>query len=426
MLLRSHVAVKLLASAVLLNWHYVLLGQPVAQALFNSRPLLKLINGMMHVALPGALSKQGVPRPNSTMVYSDGPRRGRVDVFLPGDGGEAPRPAIMYFHGGAFISGTRTMGAGTCGWLSSHGTACFSVSYRLTGSGLRGAGVAGCIEDAWAALRWLRANAAELNVDPNRIVAMGDSAGSLLALSLGTGLDPSSAAPIARSERPAAIIGGWPVSTLGALTYAPRRSADGKTWEPTPAANEFRVENVFVPTKRFGGTAAKTQARLRTVLAGGLLCFGRTWCGLLPAVSRFPADDDAASVSPLRLADQSGLPPMLLMSGGDDTVVPCEQTSQFAEAARAAGNEVAEIIFDGAPHGGGGVNSIAGREATLDFLQRHAILHGAAARRSSRDAAEVAPTIQGAMRAFGLKGVEYERQGRFRPSGTVRLRPVVS
>ena len=65
------------------------------------------------------------------------------------------------------------------------------------------------------------------------------------------------------------------------------------------------MPNAFVPEEH-GGTAEATHARLRTVFAGGFLCFGRRLFGLLPAGPAFP-DDDAASVSPLRLADRPGI-----------------------------------------------------------------------------------------------------------------------
>ena len=418
--------VTLCAASLTLNLHYVFLGRPFLEGPLTSRPVLSVVNTAVGKLVRRIMTKEGVPKPDRTETYSDGDLSGRVDIFEPQDGSAAPgepRPAIIYFHSGAFIAGDRSFGAGVCGFLASHGAVCLSASYRLTNSG---AGVAGCIEDAWAALRWTRANAERLNIDPSKIVIAGDSAGGLLATSLGTGLGadvPTGMGGmnvVGRAELPAAVIANWPVTALGSRTYVPTRSADG-SWEATAAGKDFPVSNAFVPSK-YGDSAERTQARLKTVLAGGLLLFGRRFGGLLPSPSRYPSDD-AASVSPLRRASRPDLPPMLLLTGSADQVVPCDQTAQFAETARAAGNDVAQLVFEGAVHGGGAVNCAAGRQATLDFLRHHGLLNGPV-----RDSDDPRDAIGGAMRAFKLEPVEYEPTGvPFRPdvhkAATLRLRP---
>ena len=88
----------------------------------------------------------------------------------------------MYFHAGAFLTGGREFGAGTLSWLAEQGLVGISVGYRLT-SDAQGRGIAGCIESAWAALRYVRAHADELGIDPSQVVAMGDSAGGLATCS---------------------------------------------------------------------------------------------------------------------------------------------------------------------------------------------------------------------------------------------------
>ena len=65
------------------------------------------------------------------------------------------------------------------------------------------------------------------------------------------------------------------------------------------------------------------------------------------------------------------MPPTLLLVGGSDEVVPAGQQLLFAERARAAGNRVGALVFEGAAHGVGGVNSAAGRAAVLRFLREH-------------------------------------------------------
>lgn len=423
------------ATALLLNLHYPLLGRPFLEGPLTSRPVLSLGNKLFAAATQYNMQRNGVPMPTKTEVYASGPKL-EIDVYEPDGAGqdatsEEPRMAILYFHSGAFIAGHRSMGAGVCGLMASHGAVCLSASYRLTNSG---AGVAGCIEDAWKAYRWVQAHAVELNVDPSRIVVAGDSAGGLLATALGTGLGgdvPTGMggfAPIDRSMLPAAVIGNWPCTTLDYAAYVPRRGPDGASWEETPAGTDFAVANAFVPEEHRHSQEA-THTRLRTVLAGGLLAFGRRWKGLLPAPECYPSDR-GASVSPLRRASRrSDLPPMLLLSGGDDQIVPCTQTERFCDVARGAGNSVTNLIFEGAVHGGGAINCDRGRVAVIDFLRHHDLLRHGPSTASPNFDSDPRNAIAGTLRAFSIESEEYEyaEGGRYLPaehgSATLRLRP---
>ena len=65
---------------------------------------------------------------------------------------------------------------------------------------------------------------------------------------------------------------------------------------------------------------------------------------------------------------------MLLLTAGKDSVVPRGQQERFAEIARARGNKVAQIVFEGADHGEGGVYTPAGRHAIIRFLRAHKLV----------------------------------------------------
>ena len=118
---------------------------------------------------------------------------------------------------------------------------------------------------------------------------------------------------------------------------------------------------------------------------------------------------------------------MLLLTAGDDQVVPAEQTSRFAQAAQAAGGEVAQLIFEGGVHGGGGVNCAAGRAAILSFLRHHSLLDEATDTdhdgEYDNDPGDV---IGGALRVFKMEATEYGPPA-FEPAvhgrGTLRLQP---
>lgn len=382
------------------------------------------------------LRAEGVPvGGNRTEVYARTPsgRPLKIDVYEPPMHRGDRRPAALYFHAGSFnLLGRELCGGHLC-WLATNGLVGFSAEYRLT-NGADGAGVAGAIEDAWAALHWMRSNAKRLRIDPQRIVVWGDSAGGGLALALGTGLRPG-APPAPRRWLPAAVLAGFPVTTFGArsfLTYRRKRSRlwPSSQWADSPSAAQLPVANVFAPSAS-GATAEATQAQLRSVFAGGLLFFGQRRGGLLlPAHARYPEHDDAASVSPLSLASRQRLPPMLLLSANADKTVPIGQQERFAEVAREAGNEVSMVIFGGGDHGEGGVYTAAGREATLRFLGALGLLprQDYRARQPFESMPEGLACIDGARRALGLAVGDFPA-ARFRwwkhKRATLRLEPRV-
>ncbi|MFO0945534.1 MAG: alpha/beta hydrolase [Planctomycetota bacterium] len=96
-------------------------------------------------------------------------------------GDEKSRPAVVCIHGGGFRAGTREHHDGLCKQLAARGYVAVTVTYRLAPKHQFPAAV----HDVKAAVRWLRANADKYGVDPDRIGAMGDSAGGHLALFLG-------------------------------------------------------------------------------------------------------------------------------------------------------------------------------------------------------------------------------------------------
>lgn len=97
-----------------------------------------------------------------------------------------PRPAIVFFHGGAWQMGHPVMLFRQCAYLAGRGMWAASAQYRLVGNQADVAPkertrVTHCIEDAKDAIRYVREHARELGVDPQRIVAGGGSAGGHLA-----------------------------------------------------------------------------------------------------------------------------------------------------------------------------------------------------------------------------------------------------
>lgn len=106
----------------------------------------------------------------------------RLDIYYPSSGG--PWPVLMYVHGGSWREGDKAEGEGWRG-LNDQGILVASVNYRMAAEGKFPV----MIEDVQCAVRYLRANSAELNIDPNRIGAVGASAGAHLVSLLGTVAD---------------------------------------------------------------------------------------------------------------------------------------------------------------------------------------------------------------------------------------------
>jgi acetyl esterase/lipase len=139
------------------------------------------------IVFPALLAAQDAPPPppdgvvvESGIPYSNVGGRMQMDVVRPARG-ETPLPAIVCIHGGGFRAGTRQRYLPVAYHLAQHGYVAAVVSYRLSPM----AQFPAAVEDVKAAVRFLRANAARFQIDPDRIGAVGGSAGGHLALMLG-------------------------------------------------------------------------------------------------------------------------------------------------------------------------------------------------------------------------------------------------
>jgi acetyl esterase len=99
-------------------------------------------------------------------------------TYTPAGASGDPLAAIVYFHGGAWVFGNLDTHDGMCRMLA-NGSGCrvISIDYRLAPEHKFPAAV----EDAFAATRWVAANALRLGIDADRIAVAGDSAGGNLA-----------------------------------------------------------------------------------------------------------------------------------------------------------------------------------------------------------------------------------------------------
>ena len=103
-----------------------------------------------------------------------------LDVYAP-EKLDKPVPGLIFIHGGGWKSGSKQDYKLYTIRFAKHGFVAASMGYRF----VQEAPFPACVEDVKCAVRWMRENAAQLNVDPDKIVVIGGSAGGHLALMAG-------------------------------------------------------------------------------------------------------------------------------------------------------------------------------------------------------------------------------------------------
>lgn len=220
-----------------------------------------------------------------------GGRELRSDIFRP-PSGTANGIGVLLVHGGGWEHGDRTQLQGYGILLGRKGFLCVASEYRLTGEAQWPAQ----IEDVKAAIRWMRVNAADLGIDPEKIVISGNSAGGHLSLV---------AAGTANKAKFEGVGGNEGVSTAVAATIAfyPPTGLERRSWGGLPAL--------------FGKGAPIGTLR---------------------------------SASPLSYA-AAGHPPTLLIHGNADETVPARESTDMYDALHAAGVPVELHMYANQPHG---------------------------------------------------------------------------
>ena len=252
-------------------------------------------------------------------------------VYRPKIPTPQPMPAVLHFHGGGWSRGTYKSAVGAS--LAAQGYLVAEIEYRLAPQSRWPAQ----IEDCKLAVRWLRANAAKYHVDPNRIAAMGSSAGGHLAACLGTMGDEkrfegTGGYPGVSSKVQAVVEMSGPIDFIDpGQPYQLPKARDGLT---------LAAPNLFVD-------GLKDQAVLK----------------------------QASPLYYVRVGD----PPFLIIHGDHDRVVPYTQSVKFVDALSKAGVPVQFITVQGGGHSLSAekgappaVPNGAQREAAVyDFLQQH-------------------------------------------------------
>jgi len=165
-------------------------------------------------------------------------------------------PAIVFFFGGGWVSGNPKQFYHQCEHFASRGMLAISAEYRVKNR--HGTTPFECVADGKSAVRWVRANAARLGVNPNKIVAGGGSAGGHVAASTGVieGLDEKNEDPNI-SSKPSALVLFNPAVDLVELSKNKRLSDrfNNRQEELSPLQH---VKKGAPPCIIFHGTADRT------------------------------------------------------------------------------------------------------------------------------------------------------------------------
>jgi len=184
-------------------------------------------------------------------------------------------PAIVFFFGGGWVGGTPTQFYHQCDYLASRGMMAISAEYRVKNR--HGTTPFECVADGKSAIRWVRANAARLGVNPNKIAAGGGSAGGHVAACTGVieGLDEENE-DRSISSRPNALVLFNPAVDLVELSK--KRSSDERFRRVKEISPLQHVKKGVPSCIIFHGTADRTVPfesveRFRTVMkVAGNVC----------------------------------------------------------------------------------------------------------------------------------------------------------
>ena len=232
----------------------------------------------------------------------------KMDVYYR-RGVTTPQPTLVYMHGGFWVAGAKeTAIMGLLPWLEM-GWNVVNVEYRLGNAADATTLAPAAVDDCFCALRFVAALPATFNIDKNRIVVTGESAGGHLAMSMGmipesAGLGQECAgaaappAPAGRGAAPATPAPTGPVT----LPPLPKIVA---------VVNWFGVTDV--PDVIDGANRQAAAAR---------------WFGNMPMTN---AMEIAKKVSPLSYV-RAGLPPIITIHGDADRTVPYPEGVRLHEA----------------------------------------------------------------------------------------------
>jgi acetyl esterase/lipase len=240
-------------------------------------------------------------KPDTTVTYqTHNEHKLTLSVFTPPDfAATQRRPALVIIHGGSWVSGEPQLFFPHARYFAMRGLVVFDVAYRLATP--KGSTLFDCVLDVQSALRYIRAHAKQLGVDPQRIAVAGDSAGGHLA------------------------------ACLGVTMPAQATGQDPRTWEKANVVILYNPEVDLTTLNWAKGTPGIPQ---RIVNGPG---------------ANLSPEEKLRVLSPIFHVTE-GQPPCLIIHGTKDDCVPIEQCIRYETVMKQASNSCRVIKLEGVSH----------------------------------------------------------------------------
>ena len=242
-----------------------------------------------------------------------------LDLYLPVSTTKKILPAVVFIHGGGWMMDNKTH-CQARDYLPQKDYAVACIDYRLSNV----AKFPAQVYDIKAAVRWLRANANNYNIDPNHIGAWGDSAGGHLASMLGVSGSTSDLE-----------------GSIGVSGYSSRVQAVVDWFGPTDFSQIIPLKDNF-----------NEYYQAATQLLGSPLENNSELIKKASPLSYISSDD----------------PPFLIMHGDADETVPYQQSELFYNALKLTGVDVTYKLY---PNNGHAFQEEKEFKTVLDFFDKH-------------------------------------------------------
>ncbi|BCZ16982.1 alpha/beta hydrolase [Helicobacter sp. NHP19-003] len=269
------------------------------------------------------------------IAYATKSKAQKLDIYLP-KVGKAPYPVIFAIHGGGFAFGDKATGEVNPQMHAlKYGYAVVSTNYRLS----KEATFPAAIYDLKAAVRFIKAHAKQYHLDPDKIIAWGDSAGGNLASMLGT----------------TALHPELEDLTMGDANQTSQVQAVVDFYGPI----DFKVMDAQF---KQGGQPSHRKHPVNAPNSAESLYMG-------VAITKIPYLVEFAN--PTSYISKN-TPPFFIMNGSKDPIVPTQQSVLFAKALQnvLGKDKVIYVQLRGAGHGGPAFENTKNLALVFAFLKK--------------------------------------------------------